>query len=363
MAAAATHTTSTAETSFIAADIRSSGLLKYRWLYHSLFWVLYYGLTMILYLSFHETMSVSFFTMILLQLLAVAAFSYVNLYVLIPRLAFSRKYSLYIFAFLITVIACSALTLLMQVGFAVFIEKQASVNLWNTKGIAVGAIQSVYVFGLVTGIKFVKDSILNQQLQKEREKHYLETELKFLKSQIQPHFFFNTLNNIYSLTLKQSDQAPEVILKLSDLMSYMLYESTAPLVSLVQEIDYLRNYLDVEQLRFGKRLSVSFTIEGRIEEANIPPMILILFLENSFKHGFKNSIGRVQLSIFLQVADGHLFFRVENPASAEEHTGDNNGIGLKNVRRRLDLLYGDRYTLDIREADSFFIISLKIPLC
>jgi two-component system LytT family sensor kinase len=360
--AATTHTT-TAETAFIAADIRNSGLLKRRWLYHPLFWLLYYGLTMILYLSLHETMSVGFFTMILLMVLIQASFSYFNLYVLIPRLVFFRKYTLYIFAFLITVIACSSLALLTQDGYGVIVEKKAFINVWSIRNIAIGAVQVVYILGLVTGIKFVKDAILNQQLQKEREKHYLETELKFLKSQIQPHFFFNTLNNIYSLSLKHSDQAPEVILKLSDLMSYMLYESTAPLVSLAKEIDYLRNYLDVEQLRFGKRLSVSFTISGLIKEANIPPMVLILFLENSFKHGFKNNISRIQLTIFLQVADGHLFFRVENPVSEEENAGGNNGIGLKNVRRRLDLLYGNRYTLDIREADSIFIVSLKIPLC
>jgi LytS/YehU family sensor histidine kinase len=209
----------------------------------------------------------------------------------------------------------------------------------------------------------VKDTLINQQLQKEREKHYLETELKFLRAQIQPHFFFNTLNNIYSLTLKKSDEAPEVVLKLSDLMSYMLYESTAPLVPLAKEIDYLHNYLDIEQLRFGNRITIHFTIEGNTTGVQIPPMILILFLENSFKHGVKNTISHILLRIRLKVEADHLFFHVENPAPEEEKDVNAKGIGLQNVRRRLDLLYGDRYTLEIREANKVFAVILKMPLC
>jgi two-component system LytT family sensor kinase len=359
------HIIPAAETAFITADIRNSGLLKRRWLYHPLFWLLYYSLTVVLYLALHEAMTTAFFLMISLLVLIQAAYSYFNLYVLIPRLLFTRKYAVYVLAMLLTVVACSASVLLMEQGFYTFVEPRATKMppLWSFKNLAIGAVQGVYVLGLVTGIKFVKDSMLDQELRKEREKHYLETELKFLKSQIQPHFFFNTLNNIYSLTLKQSEQAPEVILKLSDLMSYMLYESTAPLVPLEKEVLYLKNYLDVEQLRFGSRLSVSFTTEGPIEDANIPPMILILFLENSFKHGVKNNISRIRLAIDLRVNDGFLHFHVENPISEEEKAGDNKGIGLKNVRRRLDLLYSEKYSLDIREHERLFIVDLKMPLC
>ena len=349
----------------MAADIRNSGLLKRRWIYHPLFWLLYYGLTVVLYLALHEAMSTAFFVMIFLLVLIQAAFSYFNIYVLIPRLVFTRKYGYYGLAMLLTVTACSVSILLMETNFATFIEHHPpkAGTVWNLKNVAIGAVQGVYVLGLVTSIKFVKDVMLDQQLRKEREKHYLETELKFLKSQIQPHFFFNTLNNIYSLTLKRSEQAPEVILKLSDLMSYMLYDSTAPLVPLAKEIGYLRNYVDIEQLRFGNRLSVSFTTDGPIEDANIPPMILILFLENSFKHGVKNNISRIHLAIGLHVRDGSLFFHVENPVAEEEDPGENKGIGLKNVRRRLDLLYGAAYSLDIREKNRLFMVDLKMPLC
>lgn len=365
MAEPSAHTIPAAESAFIAADFRNSGLLRHRWLYHLLFWLLYYGLMVIFYLSLHMGMTLALFAIVSFTVLIQAGYSYFNLYALIPRLLFTRRYMVYVVAFLLTVIACSASVLLMERAIISWIAhaSAAASTLWTSKNIIVGAVIGIYVLGLTTGLKFTKDSMLDQQLRKEREKHYLETELKFLKSQIQPHFFFNTLNNIYSLTLNRSEQAPDVILKLSDIMSYMLYESTAQLVPLAKEIGYLRNYVDIEQLRFGNRLSVTFTTEGPIDEAAIPPMILILFLENSFKHGVKNNISHIHLTIDLVVTDGHLHFHVENPVSEEEKPDENNGIGLRNVRRRLDLLFGNAYSLDIRERDRFFIVHLKIPLC
>lgn len=364
LAEASFHTIPAAETPFLAGDIRSSGLLRHRWLYHSLFWLFFYGLMILLFLSIHQLPSVSFFIMTFLTVSIQAGYAYINLYVLIPRLLFTQKYIYYILTLLAATTLCSATQLFAEWEFQRLFQKAPVLtSIFNTKNLAIESIMELLVLGLTTGIKFGKDTILNQEQQKEKEKHYLETELKFLKSQIQPHFFFNTLNNIYSLTLKQSDQAPEIILKLSDLMSYMLYDSTAPLVLLTKEIDYLHNYLEVEKLRFGQRLSVDFVIEGRTEGVSIPPMILILFLENSFKHGVKNNISRIRLSILLQVAGERLHFRVENPVSEEEYAGANNGIGLRNVRRRLDILYGKDYSLDISEENRLFTVSLNMPVC
>jgi two-component system LytT family sensor kinase len=358
------NTMTTPETPFAAADIRNSGLFKRRWLYHVLFWLGYFGLTVVLYLSIGDTLDFQSHMMLFTVLIFQAAFAYFNIYILIPRLLFEKKYYHYALALFFTIVVCSATNLSIEALWYHFHPRPAGHRaIFTIKNLTIGSIEEVYLVGLATGFKFLKDSILNQQRQKEKEKHYLETELKFLKSQIQPHFFFNTLNNIYSLTLKKSEQAPEVVLKLSDLMSYMLYESNAAWVPLTKEINYLHNYLDVEQLRFGRRLSVAFTIEGATGEASIPPMILILFLENSFKHGVKNNISKIHISISLVVENGYLYFRVENPASEEEMIMENNGIGLRNARRRLDLLFGNDYTLDIHEKDRRFIVSLKMPVC
>jgi LytS/YehU family sensor histidine kinase len=235
--------------------------------------------------------------------------------------------------------------------------------------VTVQMVREMYLVGFTAAIKFTKDWIQNQrrlafvsEQMKEKEKQYLEAELNFLKSQIQPHFFFNTLNNLYSLTLKKSDHAPEVVLKLSDLMSYMLYESNPSKVSLNKEINYLQNYLDLEKLRFGKRLNVLFEMEGQIADKCIPPLILILFLENSFKHGAMNIAAKIDIEISLKVKDEFLFFQVKNPVADHDAVPGNMCIGLKNVRRRLDLLYGDTYKLETAEKDHKYIVSLKIPV-
>jgi len=365
VAEATLHTIPADSSALIAGDIRRSRLLQKRWLYHPLFWVLYYSMTITLYLSLREKLMVSQYIFTGVMVLIQAGCCYINIHVLIPRLLFARRYSAYILGLFAVLGICPFITQGIEYAYLHVYEPAmlAKARFFSLGAWFIGFIQCIYVLGLATGLKFVKDTLVNQQIQKEREKHYLETELKFLRTQIQPHFFFNTLNNIYSLTLKKSDEAPDVILKLSHLMSYMLYESTAPLVPLAKEIDYLHNYLDVEQLRFGSRLSISFTIEGITAGIQIPPMILILFLENSFKHGVKNNINNILIAIRLSVQDGFLFFHVENPISEEEKGLNPNGIGLKNVRRRLDLLYGDKHTLEIRENNQLFTVSLKMPLC
>jgi two-component system LytT family sensor kinase len=251
---------------------------------------------------------------------------------------------------------------------------------FNSRNFAGQMLNSFYLVGLVTGLKFSKDWMLQQQKLQEKEKQQVATELSFLKSQIHPHFFFNTLNNLYSLTLQKSDLAPEVVLKLSDLMSYMLYESEAPLVPLEKEISSLENYLALEKLRFGCRLSLSFdspSSPGSTHSSHspdspvpirIPPLILLTFAENSFKHGMNQTIGDGRIAITLKVVAGELWFELDNPvgprrpSASSSPTCEKNGIGLKNVIRRLDLLYGSRYLLDLAETDGRFHVTLKIPV-
>jgi sensor histidine kinase YesM len=315
------NTNALAGSSF-AKDIQGTRLLKRRWLYHLLFWLAYFGLLMILYASLRDVPTIVNCLMYLVLLVFQAFFAYINIYLLIPRLLFARRYLYYGLALLVDILACAVVVMLVEKTFAQIDPVHFGKMQVGFRTIGVAAVQEIYLMGMVTGIKFLKDSFLNQQWMKEKEKHYLETELKFLRSQIHPHFFFNTLNNIYSLTLKKSDDAPGVILKLSDLMSY----------------------------------------------------ILILFLENSFKHGVKNNISKIHIDISLWLDDQFLYFKVDNPMKHDEHFRADNpmkrdgpsngkGIGLANVRRRLDLLYGSRYNLDIRTENGIFSVLLKMPLC
>ncbi|MEJ0079954.1 MAG: histidine kinase [Puia sp.] len=167
---------------------------------------------------------------------------------------------------------------------------------------------------------------------------------------------------MYSLALNRSEQTPEVILKLSHLMSYMLYESNEARVSLEKEVNYLQDYVDLEKLRFGQRLTIRFEIEGNMEGVLIPPMILILFVENCFKHGLKDNIDQVRVDIELKIQSGYLFFSIKNPVSAYIASTGVSGIGLKNVRRRLDLLFQTNYELIITDDKQEYAVSLKMPV-
>jgi two-component system, LytTR family, sensor kinase len=346
----------------VVEPTRINVIFKNKWVYHSLFWILYYLFICAIFYTAYGFHDVSFYIQISAFMPVSAALAYINIYALIPAYLYRRKYFFYALSLILALFAMTYADQLIKIfyihlGYKIYTYTSGL----DFKSLFTGAVDLLYLAGFTTGIKLSKDWIQNQQLMKEKEKHYLETELNFLKTQIHPHFFFNTLNNLYSLTLKKSDQAPEVVLKLSALMSYMLYESNAAKVSLNKEITYLQNYLDLEKLRFGQRLSVSFEIEGQIDEVNIPPMILILFVENSFKHGVKNNINKIIIEIFLKVEGAYLYFGIKNPIG-ENVSRENTGIGLKNARRRLELLYADNYQLDISEKDNEFIVSLKMPV-
>lgn len=346
----------------VKTNLKVYSLFKKRWLYHILFWVLYYFFLCVVFYNAYQIHDFTFYLQFMLFMPVSAALVYVNFYMLIPFFLSRKRYIYYASLLLLALLAAAFIDQLLKQLYAHFGSKIFAFTAdFNFQNLFLETTGMFYLTGFTTSFKLSRDWIQNQQLMKEKEKQYLETELNFLKAQIQPHFFFNTLNNLYSLTLKKSDLAPEVVLKLSALMSYMLYESNTPKVSLTKEITYLQNYLDLEKLRFGQRLVVTFEMEGPIEEISIPPMILILFLENSFKHGVKNNLHKILIEISLKIEDGFLFFTVKNPLEENIPAG-NRGIGLKNAKRRLELLYGNNYQLDISEKQNEFIVSLKMPV-
>jgi two-component system LytT family sensor kinase len=344
-------------------DLRQSWLLKKRWLYHVLFWVVYNLFVGLLFFSLYDITEPKFYVFILFFLPGELLLVYFNIYVLMPRLLFTGKYWQYALALALSITTIAILnTFIHRLNVSLGSPYFSMGVDFALRKIFARSFELFSLMSVATGVKMAKDWLLQLQYIREKEKQYLETELNFLKSQINPHFFFNTLNNLYSLTLKKSDLAPEVVLKLSDLMSYMLYESNTPKIALDKEIMYLRNYIDVEQLRFGQRLNVDFEVSGPTEQVSIPPMILILFVENSFKHGTRNIIHKIDISISLKVAEGYLHFRVENPVGNDLTVSDQTGIGLKNAQRRLELLYGHQYTLDLAIDNNIYIASLKIPV-
>jgi LytS/YehU family sensor histidine kinase len=196
-----------------------------------------------------------------------------------------------------------------------------------------------------------------------REK--LEAELNFLKSQVHPHFLFNTLNNLYALTLKKSNKSPDVVLKLSEMLDYMLYQCNEDKISLDKEIKLIENYISLEQLRFSNNVELTFDVEGKTANISIAPMILFPLVENCFKHGISIDTKKGWIKIELSVNQDELTFEVSNskpPQTIKKQEEVSKGIGLKNVKKRLELIYPDKHKLDIAEKENSFECKLILEL-
>tara|TARA_B100001142_G_scaffold46120_1_gene42580 strand:- start:4595 stop:5455 length:861 start_codon:yes stop_codon:yes gene_type:complete len=223
----------------------------------------------------------------------------------------------------------------------------------------------IYVIGFVTSIKLVIDWIKQRDLLNYTNKMLLENELKYLRSQIQPHFFFNTLNNLYSLTIDKSEKAPDLILKLSDLMKYFLYETGKDYQTLKNEIDHIKDYIEIERLRYDETLKIDLNIEGEIKKTMIKPLLLIPLVENAFKHGARNSEKNPYININLIVTKSLINFKVENSSQnpTKKIKQQIGGIGLSNVKKRLELNYGKgNYELNAFNQKNKYIAELKVSL-
>jgi two-component system, LytTR family, sensor kinase len=215
---------------------------------------------------------------------------------------------------------------------------------------------SFYAFFL----KMIQDFFRNEKEKRELliEKHTAEQ--AFLKNQLNPHFLFNTLNNIYSLTLNQSPNAPEAVLKLSELMRYMLYESNVDKINLETEVKYLRNFIELQKMRYSKQVFVDFEVAGDLHTQQVAPLLLISFVENSFKHGDVNDSTN-PLVIKLLVSQNNLNFTVSNHKK-DQNKDEVGGVGLENVRRRLALIYPNQHSLEVQDSDKHYHCELNIIL-
>jgi LytS/YehU family sensor histidine kinase len=224
-----------------------------------------------------------------------------------------------------------------------------------------------------TAYRLIKDRIYNERITREKETENLKTELSFLRSQVSPHFMFNIMNNMVALARKKSDLLEPSLIKLSAQLRYMLYE-TQERVSLQKEVEYLQSYIDLQKQRFGNNVSIKSCMEKIDKEYEIEPMLLIPFVENAFKHGaaFVTKVpgsdlvlyNVAEINIELTAEKNELRFIVKNRynANPDEPKDETSGIGLTNVKRRLDLLYRNRHSLHIEKKDGWFIASLQITL-
>ena len=222
-----------------------------------------------------------------------------------------------------------------------------------------------FLFILAGSIAYslIKDQIRADRIAREKENENLKTELSLLRSQASPHFMFNVLNNMVALARKKSDLLEPSLLKFSSIMRYMLYDDDEEKVPLEREIEYLQSYIDLQQQRFGKNVQVNVDLQQVDVNHEIEPMLLIPFVENAFKHG-TGLIENAQITIQLRTEKDKLFFNVQNKydPSSIEIKDKTSGIGLTNVKRRLNLLYGEKQRLLVTQKDNLFSISLQLNL-
>ncbi len=223
---------------------------------------------------------------------------------------------------------------------------------------------NLFIVIFVGLIRFAVDWFEFEAKQKAVENERLIAELNFLKAQINPHFLFNTLNNLYSLAYTKSENTTEVIAKLSQMMRYMIYDSNHPFVPLNKEIEYMQNYISLERLRLNNEIPISFGIEGNTENVMITPLIFITFLENAFKHGISNNQSGAWVTISIALNGRECTYEVKNSKipSAQKNKEEKSGIGLQNVQRRLALSYPERYTLHVEDLPDSYFVQLKILL-
>lgn len=285
---------------------------------------------------------------------------YLNYLLLIPKYLDAKKYKEYTIYIIGVLIAFALIKYGVAIMFKTIALERAGkiIGFWQyTFSTLFTSI--IFVF-LSTVLKFTIDWFLNERIQRDLENQRLTAELSFLKSQINPHFLFNSLNSIYSLAYQKSDTTPEAILKLSEIMRYMLYECNDNKVELTKELQYLQNYIDLQKIRFGNKAFINFEVKGEVTNQHIVPLLLISFIENAFKHGIANDAASpIKLKINLE--DGHLYFFIQN--KKHTHNRDSSGgIGLNNVRRRLDLLYPGKYNLEIRDEADTYTVQLSLVL-
>ncbi len=292
--------------------------------------------------------------------------TYLTVYFLLPRFLYRKKYFIFGTLFIISAVGLILIqrAILWYISYPLFFNTVPASPFFRLNWLS--SFTNVYMATfLLTVIKLVKQRFSEQERLQSLKKAQVEAELKFLKAQVHPHFLFNTLNNLYALTLDKSDSASEVVLKLSDLLNYMLYECNEDTILLSKEISLIENFLALESIRYGNSLSVKLNVDGETAGKKIAPMLLLPFVENAFKHGVSKVSRNAKVGINLEVSGSDLQFIVVNskPLLVEkDEAGYTEGIGLKNVKRRLELLYPDHYHFSIIEEDQEFKIKLNLDL-
>lgn len=342
---------------------------RYKIAGHIIFWITSIILLTLLFYFYDKTLNFNIIAKSLITNLFFALAVYINLYLLIP--GFLKQKS-YIFYFFWLILLLSITSFFLQLSFIYPFRKLLGITTeftsFNTNLHSAYFFSTLFYVGITSVLRLIKDWIslqdINLRLVK-IEQQKLEAELKTLKGQLNPHFLFNSLNNIYSLSLIKSDKVPELILKLSDLMRHIIYESKENYISLEKELEFVNNFIELQRIRTSEKTIIKYEIIGKIPSAKIAPLLFEPFIDNAFKHGLPGS----EYSDFIYITfnfekPNYLNFElVNNYEESFYKKTENSGIGLKNVKQRLKLLYQPKeFNLIIKRENHLHKVSLELKL-
>lgn len=335
-----------------------------RFLQHLFFWAFTYFIFVQVFKSGARAEKVDYIYAALFHITLLPAV-YINLKVLIPYFANTEKWARYFALLLPLVILCSWLNHQFFQEWSVYFFPDyffISYFSWWELTLFFAAYTGLSALLKFSKSWFMVHDLKRQLLQAEADR--VQLELTALKAQINPHFFFNTLNGIYAMALEKDERLPGTVLQLSHLMRYFLYETQIQFVPLEKEWAVLQDYIALQKIRSGNSLHVNVKTEGEIDLQQLPPMVLITFMENAFKHGARGNDGKMLVDVYLSVEPRSIQFRLENTKGTADNAeaGDHKGVGLENVKRRLALLYPQRHTLRVTEHREDFVVSLNLQL-
>lgn len=354
-------------------------------LLHLAFWGVFFLYYLILIKAIYPINWIETIAYTIRNILTGSVVFYLTIYILIPHLLFKQKYILFLFSLFICIFIGSFNEYLLSLVFSKFIFLQNDIlrneakelllkgflkAIFSYNSIFYSIYSTFYLAAIPILLKLSFDLIKTIYTKTKVENENLLLEVNFLKSQLNPHFLFNALNNIYALTLKKDDYAPELVLKLSEMMRYTLYETNVPQVSLKKEIDFLENYIELQRVRYHNKTNIHFVTEydeKEIEYAKIAPLLLFNFVENAFKHGLNTLDEQAWIEVRVKYDKGLLTFYVANSfdrlnETANENKKPSGGIGIENTKKRLMLLYPEKYSLSINNENNIYTVTLKIEL-
>ncbi|PSL27278.1 sensor histidine kinase [Dyadobacter jiangsuensis] len=335
-------------------------------LVHACYWLLVTGFFLYekRYLIFKASLNY-FAICVAARVILLIVIAYLNLHYFLPKYLSGKKYGQYFGMVLLSILGY----LFIQSFFDYYLYGYVIGPMRNSnivEALSYNFFSTLWYLALMVALKLSIDWYEQQRILQKIVVEKLNAEVNFLRSQVNPHFLFNILNNLYALTLKKSDLAPEVVLKLSEMMEYMLYDSDDSTVSLDKEISYLHNYIELERIRYDNNPDISLEVAGNTDGKEIAPLLLLPLVENAFKHGVSRKSEQGWLHGKIHIGPSALEVTIENSKSSPARNAAANdskgGIGLANLRKRLELLYPSRHSLRIDDQQERFSVFMEINL-